>query len=137
MPRCRNRKKRLAIEAAHLFDLEGVERVLFKTRNSDFWNDLSPTFHKDFTYVAPDAARKLVELNIKLVGIDYLSIEQFGSTDYATHKTLLENEIVIIEALDLREVSGGDYELFCLPLKMVGGMGDGAPARTILREIEK
>ena len=125
----------MAIEAAHCENLVGVERVLFKTRNSDFWNDLAQGFRKDFTYIAPDAAQALVDLGIKLVGIDYLSVERFGSEDFLTHITLLKNEVVIIEGLDLREVSGGDYELVCLPLKMVGGTGDGAPARTILREI--
>ncbi|MDQ2746322.1 MAG: cyclase family protein [Acidobacteriota bacterium] len=126
----------MAVETADCENLNGAERVLFKTRNSNFWNDLAQGFHKDFTYIAPDAARKLVELNVKLVGIDYLSVERFGSTDFATHKTLLENEVVIIEGLDLREVAAGEYELVCLPLKMVGGMGDGAPARTILRTLE-
>jgi arylformamidase len=124
-----------AIEAKHVENLEGVERVLFKTRNSDFWNDFSQGFRKDFTYLAPDAAKALVDLNVKLVGIDYLSVEKFGSNDFATHITLLEKEIVIIEGLDLREVSAGDYELVCLPMKIADGTGDGAPARTILREI--
>lgn len=123
-----------AIEAEHVKNLDGAERVLFKTRNSDFWNDLTQGFRKDFTYIAPDAARALVDLGIKLVGIDYLSVEKFGSTDFATHIAFLENEIVIIEGLDLREVPAGDYELMCLPLKLVGGAGDGAPARTILRQ---
>lgn len=126
----------MAVEASDCENLNGAERVLFKTRNCKFWNDLPQNFHKDFTYIAPDAARKLVELNVKLVGIDYLSVERFGSNDFATHKTLLEKEIVIIEGLDLREVPAGEYELICLPLKMVGGMGDGAPARTILRTLE-
>lgn len=125
-----------AIEAEHVENLEGVERVLFKTRNSDFWNDFSQGFCKDFTYIAPDAAKALVDLNVKLVGIDYLSVEKFGSTDFATHITLLEKEVVIIEGLDLREVAAGDYELVCLPMKIAGGTGDGAPARTILREIK-
>lgn len=124
----------MAIEAAHCENLEGAERVLFKTRNSGFWNDLSQGFRKDFTYIAPDAAKKLVELDVKLVGIDYLSVEKFGSEDFATHITLLEKEVVIIEGLDLRAVPAGEYELVCLPLKMIGGTGDGAPARTILRQ---
>ena len=124
-----------AIEAKHVENLENVERVLFKTRNSDFWNDFSQGFRKDFTYIAPDAAKVLVDLNVKLVGIDYLSVEKFGSTDFATHITLLEKEVVIIEGLDLREVSAGDYELVCLPMKIADGTGDGAPARTILRQI--
>jgi len=124
----------MAIGANHIVNLEGVERVLFKTRNSDFWDDLSQGFRKDFTYIEPEAAKKLVGLGIKLVGIDYLSVEKFGAENFDTHIILLEKEVVIIEGLDLREVSAGDYELICLPLKIVGGTGDGAPARTILRQ---
>ena len=125
----------LEIEPKHVENLETVERVLFKTRNSSFWNDTSKGFRTDFTYISPGAARVLVEKNIKLVGIDYLSVEKFGSEDFATHITFLEREVAIIEGLDLREVTAGDYELICLPLKIISETGDGAPARTILREI--
>ena len=126
-----------AIESSHVenADLESVERVLFKTRNSEFWNDLEQVFQKDFTYIEPDAAQKLVDFGAKLVGIDYLSVEKFGSEDFQTHITLLKNQVIIIEGLDLREVSAGDYELICLPLKVAEGTGDGAPARTVLREL--
>ena len=127
-------KSILAIEPEHLGNLNGVERVLFKTRNSEFWNEPEKGFRKDFTYISPTAARVLADAGIKLVGIDYLSVEKFGSTDFATHITLLEKEIVIIEGLDLREISAGDYELICLPLKIISETGDGAPARTILRK---
>lgn len=123
-----------AIEPQHLENLETVERVLFKTRNSAFWNEPEKGFRTDFTYITPEAARSLIEKNILLVGIDYLSVEKFGSADFATHITLLEKEVVIIEGLDLRQISAGDYELICLPLKYIGGAGDGAPARTVLRE---
>jgi arylformamidase len=124
-----------AVLPEHLADLDGIERVLFKTRNSAFWNEPEKGFRTDFTYISPDAARVLVEKNIRLAGIDYLSVEKFGSEDFATHITLLEKEIVIIEGVDLRLVVPGDYELICLPLKYLGGEGDGAPARTILREV--
>ena len=77
----------------------------------------------------------IADNGMKLAGIDYLSVEKFGSDDFATHITLLEKEVVIIEGVDLREVSPGDYELICLPLKYLGGEGDGAPARTILRTL--
>lgn len=122
-----------AITAEYVKNLENVERVLFKTRNSEFWNEPEQGFRTDFTYIEPEAARVLVEKGIKLVGIDYLSVEKFGSNDFATHITLLEKEVVIIEGLDLREVSGGNYELICLPLKVISPTGDGAPARTVLR----
>ncbi len=127
-----------AIEASQLnqTNLDGVERVLFKTRNSAFWDNPGAGFRKDFTYLAPDAARVLAEQGVLLVGIDYLSVEKFGSEDFQTHTILLERGIVIVEGLDLREVSAGDYELLCLPLKIAGGTGDGAPARAVLRTLE-
>lgn len=125
----------VSIAPEHLGNLENVERILFKTRNSAFWNEPEKGFRKDFTYISPEAARVLAEANLKLVGIDYLSVEKFGSTDFATHITLLEKEIIIVEGLDLREVSAGDYEIICLPLKIISETGDGAPARTILRKI--
>lgn len=120
------------IEPEHLNGLQ-AERILFKTRNSAFWNEKS--FRTDFTYISLEAAERLACMNIKLVGIDYLSVEQFGSEDFAAHKTLLEKEVVILEGLDLRQVPHGDYELICLPLKYIGKTGDGAPARTILRSL--
>jgi arylformamidase len=114
----------------------GSQRVLFKTRNSSFWNDLTQGFRDDYTYIEPLAARKLVESGVKLVGIDYLSVEQFKSEKFETHHILLSNNVVILEGLDLRDVAAGSYELLCLPLKIAGGSGDGAPARAILRTLD-
>ena len=113
-------------------DLTGVTRVLFHTRNSSFWNE---GFRKDFTHVMPEAAELLVQHGIKLVGNDYLSVEKFRSGHHRTHLTLLRNGIVIVEGLNLSEVPAGDYELICLPLKIAGGAGDGAPARVVLRTL--
>jgi arylformamidase len=114
----------------HIGDIEGIERVLFKTKNSAYWTDSE--FHSDFAHLSPAAADALVASGVKLVGIDYLSIERFHSGDHAVHKAFLSKEIVILEGLDLRAVEPGDYELVCLPLKYVGGEGDGAPARAVL-----
>lgn len=121
-----------AITEAHADSFDNVERVLFKTRNSAFWNEPEKGFRTDFTYIEPEAARRLVSKGIKLVGIDYLSVEKFGAQSFDTHVALLEAEVVIIEGLDLRDVPPGDYDIYCLPLKIDGGTGDGAPARTIL-----
>ena len=118
------------IEPEHFDNIEGIERVIFKTKNSAFWNETE--FHSDFAHLSPAAAEKLVENGVKLVGIDYLSIERFHSGDHAVHKAFLSKEIIILEGLDLRAVEPGDYELICLPLKYEGGEGDGAPARTVL-----
>jgi arylformamidase len=114
----------------------GVERVLFKTRNSDFWSDTSKGFRTDFVYIEPDAASMLVDKGLRLVGIDYLSVEKYQSGQYETHIRLLSKGIVIVEGLDLRDVAAGEYELICLPLKIAAGTGDGAPARAVLRILE-
>ena len=124
----------IAIEPEHVGDIAGVERVIFKTRNSQFWSEPEKGFRSDFSYLTPATAKLLVENGVVLVGIDYLSIEKSGSPGHPVHVTLLEKEIVILEGLDLRKVSGGDYELICMPLKYIGAGGDGAPARTFLRQ---
>lgn len=120
------------IEPEHVGELSGVDRVLFKTRNSAFWNTPEDGFRTDFTALSPATARLLVSKGIVLVGIDYLSIEAFGTVGHPVHITLLEKEVVILEGVDLRAVPAGDYEILCLPLKYIGGTGDGAPARTVL-----
>ncbi|MDE3052853.1 MAG: cyclase family protein [Gemmatimonadota bacterium] len=110
------------------YDLTHVSRVLIRTRNSSFIGD--GRFHSDFTYLSPDGAGYLVEQNVRLVGVDYLSVEQFHSGHHQTHRTLLGRGVVIVEGLDLREPPPGVYELRCLPLRLVGL--DGAPARAVL-----
>ena len=124
----------LAIEPSHVGNITGVERVLFKTRNSQFWSTPEDGFRTDFTYIVPDTARMLVDNGVVLVGIDYLSIEKSGSPGHPVHMTLLEREVVILEGLDLRAVTPGEYELICMPLKYTGATGDGSPARTFLRK---
>jgi len=110
-------------------------RVIFKTRNSKFWTDQPSEFRQDFTYLDLDAAEYLASSGVKLVGIDYLSIEKFGQTNHPTHIALLSHGVVIVEGLNLTDVSAGDYELICLPLRIRSGPGDGAPARAVLRTI--
>lgn len=112
-------------------ELNGVERVIFHTRNSTFWD--GEGFRKDFTHLLPEAAELLVNNGIKLVGTDYLSIEKFHSGHHRTHLTLLSRGVVIVEGLNLSDVPAGDYELICLPLRIADGVGDGAPARVVLR----
>lgn len=110
-------------------------RVLFKTRNSGLWTTDNTAFRTDFTHINVDAARWLVECGVKLVGIDYLSIEKFGSQDHEVHRELLSHEVIILEGLNLSEVPAGKYELICLPLRLRTHLGDGAPARAVLRTL--
>lgn len=124
----------MSVTAAHLDaqDLTGVERLLIRTRNSGFVTDRH--FHPDFTYVAPDAAEHLASAGVKLVGVDYYSVEQFHSGHHRTHRTLLERGIVIVEGLDLSGIAPGEYAFCCLPLRLDGL--DGAPARAVLMKPE-
>ena len=120
------------VEAANL---AGVERVLFKTRNSRLWQQDAHEFEREFVYLETTAAERLVELGVKLVGIDYLSIEKFNFDQPTTHYALLGNNVVIVEGLNLTGIAAGDYELICLPMKIKNG--DGGPARVVLRELDK
>jgi arylformamidase len=112
------------------FDFTADVRVLFKTRNSYLWG--RKEFVEDFVYITPGAARYIINEGIKVVGIDYLSVEKYGAEEPETHLTLLGGGALIIEGLDLRDVEPGDYEMICLPLKIKDG--DGAPVRIVLRQ---
>ncbi len=115
-------------------DLENAQvptsalRVLFKTRNSQFWS--RPAFEPDYVGLSWDAAQWVVDHGIRLVGIDYLSVELYNATLPNTHRTLLNAGVIIVEGLNLSTVAPGDYTLACLPLKILNG--DGGPARAIL-----
>ncbi|MFL5529804.1 MAG: cyclase family protein [Gemmatimonadaceae bacterium] len=108
--------------------LNGHKRILLRTRNSALLSQ--PEFARDYTYLAPDGAQFLVDSGVELVGIDYLSIEQFHSGHHRTHRTLLERSVVIVEGLDLSSPPAGEYQFICLPLRLEGC--DGAPARAVL-----
>ena len=127
----------LAIDAEFAMDhyVPGTTRIVFKTRNSAFWNESNPEFHTDFTYLDLKAAEQLVKQGIKLIGIDYLSIEKYDSPKHETHLALLSHGVVILEGLNLTGVPAGKYELICLPLRLRTTKGDGAPARVVLRSV--
>ena len=105
-------------------------RVLLRTPNSALWN-ANDGFHTDYTYISEEAAKFLVDQGVKVVGVDYLSVEQFKKPGAPAHRVLLGNGVVIIEGLNLSEADPGQYEMYCLPLKIANG--DGAPARVVLK----
>lgn len=113
--------------------LSSVGRLLLGTRNSALLRQ--PEHTTDYIPVSEDGACYLVEMGIKLVGIDYLSIEEYKKEGYPTHRTLLKAGVVIVEGLDLSGVPAGNYELLCLPLKLKNA--DGSPARVFLRELNE
>ncbi|MEW5767417.1 MAG: cyclase family protein [bacterium] len=111
--------------------MEGFSRVLFKTRNSELLKERG--FRRNFVYLTGDAAQYLADQGIKLVGFDYLSIEEYKNKASPAHHILLSRGIPVIEGLILEGIEAGEYELICLPLKLEDG--DGAPARVVLRPL--
>ena len=115
-------------EVLERLDLGGVSRVLFKTGNSDLYK--TGAFEPDFIYLTADGADMLIGKGVRLIGIDYLSIDEYGNREAPAHHRLLTEKVVILESIDLSGVEPGDYDLICLPLRLAGG--DGAPARAVL-----
>ena len=110
------------------------ERVLFKTHNSGRCWD-TDSFVEDFVYLSAKAAQYLAERQVRLVGVDYLSVGGFRADGVETHQALLKAGIWVIEGLNLKRVRPGRVQLVCLPLKVAGG--DGAPARALVRPIDR
>jgi arylformamidase len=120
---------------AEVLDAAGIppdtKRILFKTRNSNIWASGVKEFQTDYVGLNASGAEWLVNRGIKLVGVDYLAVAVY--TDLTTtHRILLGNDVIVLEAVDLSGVEQGRYDLYCLPLKLMGS--EGAPARTILIE---
>jgi arylformamidase len=127
------------VDAIDAKDLEaqvpaGTERLLLKTRNSRLWQEKRSDFVTDFVYLTPAGAEWAVSHGIRLVGIDYLSIDRYEDNPHqvGAHLGLLRNGVVVLETLNLNGIAPGAYGLICLPL--LAGGGDGAPARTVLVE---
>jgi len=111
---------------------KGTDRLLLKTDNSSLWRSLPVEFPEEYASLSTEGAKWVIERGMRLVGTDFLSIEQRGAPGHPTHRALLQNGVVIVEGLNLGDVEPGDYTLVCLPLRLLGG--DGGPARAILIE---
>lgn len=105
------------------------DKILFKTKNSLKYLK-EDKFNENFIYIDGSAAKYLVDTGVKTVGLDYITVDPFGSPDFPAHNTFLRNEVVIIEGINLEKVNEGEYTLICLPIKIKGA--DGSPARAIL-----
>jgi arylformamidase len=119
------------IKAEHVepIELDGITRVLFKTRNSELLQ--GGAYDPDFVAFSVEAAEALVAMGVKLVGLDYLSVAHAGDEQVPVHKAFLDRGVALLEGIDLSEVNPGRYELICFPLRIRGA--DGAPCRAVLR----
>jgi len=109
-----------------------TKRLLFRTRNSQLWEQANHTFDENFVALTAEAAQWIADQGIRLVGVDYMSVQRFHDGP-ETHLNLLKAEVTVIESLNLANVSAGEYELICLPMKLAGV--EGAPARVVLRPL--
>jgi len=123
----RERIERPELEA---LDLRDDLRVLLKTRMSGQLRH--GEYQESYVHLSEDAASYLVQAGIKLVGVDYVSVDRHGTKEFPVHHALLENGVVVVEGLDLTDVAPGEYDFVCLPLALAGA--DGAPARVVLRK---
>ena len=128
-------RDRQSIKTAELarHSIRRGERILFKTHNSDHCWD-TDSFVEDFVYISATAAEYLAERQVRLVGVDYLSVGGFRADGVETHQALLQAGIWIIEGLNLKGVRPGRVQLVCLPLKIAGA--DGAPCRAVIRPLK-
>jgi arylformamidase len=121
------------IEPADLESLglpDGAERVLLRTANSELWRRPPVAFPDVYACLTPESARWVVDRGIRLIGVDFLSVEAKGAEGHPVHHFLLENGVVLVEGLNLGDAEPGTCILACLPLRIVHG--DGGPARAIL-----
>lgn len=109
------------------FDWSATPRVLFRT---DCWENPN-AFPETWPTFAPELPAWLGAHSVRLVGIDFPSVDARESKDLPTHHALAGASVLILENLDLRDVAPGEHELIALPLKIHGA--DGSPVRAVLR----
>ncbi len=108
---------------------DGIDRILFKTSNSIYWETDPFSFKKEYVAINSEGAKYITDMDLRLVGMDYFSVSSYDDLKQP-HLTLLDRGIVLLENIDLRNVVPEIYKLICLPLKIIDT--DGAPVRAVL-----
>ncbi len=105
---------------------EACERLLLKTSAQQ---QLLP---RPSAWLALEAAEFLLARNVRLVGIDSPSVDSMNAEYAEVHRLLLAHGVIIVESLTLAACVAGEYDMICLPLKLMGL--EGAPARVVLKK---
>lgn len=103
--------------------------VFFKTANSRL--SKQHEFTEKYVYIEPEAANELLLKGVKIVGVDYISVDKYDAEDLPVHHTLLSNNILIVEGLELNHVPLGRCKIFIIP-NNIPEM-DGLPVRAMAR----
>jgi arylformamidase len=104
-----------------------ADKILFKTSNTRLrMKDFDPSY----VYIEPDGAQYLVDKGVKLIGVDYVSVDPKVSPEKPSHHIILGNEVIILECVHLKDVNPGLYTLIAFPLKVTGA--EGSLCRAVL-----
>lgn len=101
--------------------------VFFKTSNSNI--SKQEKFTEKYVYIEPEAAKELLNKNVKVVGIDYISVDKYEAETLPVHKSLLSNDVLIVEGLELNSVPIGRCKIYIMPINI--DKMDGLPARVV------
>lgn len=86
-----------------------------------------PSYFTEYPVMTTEFAEYLVLKNVSMVGLDTCSVD--NDKDFPIHKTLLGNDVLIIENLtNLEKLAGVDFSVHALPVRVDL---DGAPTRVI------
>jgi arylformamidase len=129
-------QQRIRVAELEKHNIKKGERLLFKTRNSPMSYE-GPKFMEDYVYFDDAAAEYLAAKGVRLIGLDFITIGNFKdeASVTKTHTTFLNAGVYILENCALGDVPPGDYELLCLPLRVLHA--DACPCRAILRPLPK
>lgn len=103
--------------------------VFFKTSNSKL--SKQGEFNDKYVYIEPEAAEELLRKEVKVVGIDYISVDQYEAENLPVHKSLLLKDVLIVEGLELNDVPMGRCKIYIMPLNICEM--DGLPARVVAK----
>jgi kynurenine formamidase len=100
------------------------------------WNDSTRQDPTGFPGLTPEAGELLVREGVKLLGVDFPSVDPYHSRGFPVHTKLLSTGVVVVEDLCCTSTLNPEreYLLVALPLKLRGG--SGAMARVIALEWE-
>ncbi len=107
-------------------ELKNTDFALFCSGKALQWG--SKEYLEGYSIISEYAAQLLSTFNLKGIGMDTISPDPIDSTDLIAHKTLLKNNILIIENLNCMEnLMGKEFTFLAIPLKIV--VADGGPVR--------
>jgi arylformamidase len=108
---------------------QSVERLLLRTARSIG----DGAFPDSWPWLDDSAVGELLDLGLRLLGVDAPSVDGRDSTSLVVHRALFRGGAFVLENLDLRQVAPGDYHLTAFPLRVAGL--DASPVRAVLRPL--